>query len=85
LPLATAEQLQDELDKCDLDHWVSKTQALPSRFDAARHAAVELLKPNVVRVAIPRRTLNDQAELKAWLSEVEQLLSEKLTQGPVAL
>jgi hypothetical protein len=44
-----------------------------------------LLKPNVVHVAIPKRTLNNEAELKAWLSEVELLLTEKLQSGPVAL
>lgn len=83
--LGTAEALQDALEHCELEHWVSRTQALPSRFDAARHAAVQLLKPNVVHVSLPRRTLNDQAELKAWLAEVEALLDEKLQQGPVAL
>ena len=83
--LGTPEQLQDALDDCDLDHWISKTQALPSRFEAARHAAVQLLKPNVTYVAIPKRTLNNEAELKDWLAEVEQLLGEKLKSGPVAL
>lgn len=83
--IGTPEQLQDALDDCDLDHWVSKTQALPSRFEAARHAAVQLLKPNVVHVSLPKRTLNDEAELKAWLTEVEALLSAKLQKGPVAL
>ena len=85
LPLGTPEQLQDALDECDLEHWVSRTQALPSRFEAARHAAVHLLKPNVVHVALPKRTLNDAAELQAWLAEVEALLHSKLQQGPVAL
>jgi len=83
--LATPEELQDALDECDLDHWVAKTQALSNRFEAARHAAVQLLKPNVVHVSIPRRTLNDAAELKAWLVQVEALLTEKIKQGPVAL
>jgi hypothetical protein len=85
LKLGTHEQLQNALDDCDLDHWVSRTQALPSRFEAARHAAVLLLKPNVVHVALPKRTLNDEAELKTWLSEVEMLLNAQLKQGPVAL
>ena len=85
VPLGTPDQLQDALDDCDLDHWVSRAQALPSRFEAARHAAVQLLKPNVVHVSIPRRTINDAAELKAWISEVEQLVAEKLKLGPVAL
>jgi hypothetical protein len=83
--LGTPELLQDALDDCDLEHWVSRTQALPSRFEAARHAAVQLLKPNVVHVTLPKRTLNDQAELKTWLAEVEALLDAKLKQGPVAL
>ena len=85
IALGTPEQLQDALDDCDLEHWVSKTQALPSRFEAARHAAVQLLKPNVVHVALPKRTLNDEAELQAWLAEVQTLLQAKLKQGPVAL
>ena len=83
--LATSEQLQDSLNDCTLDHWISKTQALGSRFDAARHSAVQLLKPNVVHVVIPKRTLNNEAELKVWLAEVELLLAEKLKSGPVAL
>ncbi|WP_250514397.1 BREX system P-loop protein BrxC [Caballeronia sp. INDeC2] len=83
--LGTPEQLQDALDECDLGHWSAKTQALASRFESARHAAVQLLKPNVVHVTIPRRTLNDEAELQAWLVEVEDLLTEKLKHGPVAL
>ncbi|MGK8173699.1 BREX system P-loop protein BrxC [Aeromonas dhakensis] len=83
--IGTPEDLQDALDACDLDHWISKTQALSSRFEAARHAAVQLLKPNVVYVPLPKRTLNDDAELKAWLGEVEMLLVEKLKKGPVSL
>lgn len=83
--LGTAEQLQDALDDCDLEHWVSRAQALPSRYEAARHAAVQLLKPNVVHVTLPKRTLNDEAEVKAWLSEVEAVLLAKLKQGPLSL
>ena len=85
IQLSTPDQLQDALDNCDLDHWVSKAQALPSRFDTARHAAVQLLKPNVIQVSLPKRTLNDEAELKAWMTQVEALLSEKLKLGPVSL
>lgn len=54
LPLGTSDQLLDSLDDCSLEHWVSKIQALPSRFEAARHAAVQLLKPNVVYASLPQ-------------------------------
>lgn len=85
IDLASTDKLQDALDECTLQHWISKTQALATRFDAARHAAVQLLKPNVMHVAIPKRTLNDADELKVWLTEVEALLIDKLKTGPVAL
>ena len=84
IELATPDQLQDALDDCTLDHWSSKTQALSSRFDAARHAALLLLKLNVMLVSITKRTLNNEAELKAWLAEDEQLLADKLKIGAVA-
>lgn len=83
--VGTPELLQDALDDCDLDHWVSKTQALSSRFEAARRAAAQMLKPNAEYVPLPKRTLNDEAELKAWLAEVEALLTAKLANGPVTL
>lgn len=43
------------------------------------------MRPLRVYVALPRRTLNDEAELRDWLDEVEALLIEKLKSGPVAL
>ena len=85
VPLGSPDQLQDALDDCDLDHWASRLQALPSRFEAARHAAVQLLKPNVVHVALPKRTLNDEVELRTWLAEVETLIARNLKKGPVSL
>lgn len=83
--LSSTERLQDALDTCGLEHWASRTQALPNRFEAARMAAVQLLKPNVVSVTLPRRTLNDAAEIQAWLDEVSALLHAKIQEGPVAL
>jgi hypothetical protein len=85
IDLGTPEQLQNALAACDLGHWTAKTQALPNRFEQARQAAVELLKPNVVHVQLPRRTLTSAAELDVWMKEVQTLLAEKLKQGPVAL
>ncbi len=85
IELATPAQLQDALDDCSLEHWVARIEALPSRFEAARLAAVQLLKPNVVHLSLPRRTLNNAEELKTWLVDVERLVSEKLLQGPVVL
>lgn len=61
--LGTTELLQDARDDCDLERWTYKIQALPSRFEAVRHTAVQRLKPNVVHVPLPKRTLNNEAAL----------------------
>jgi hypothetical protein len=81
--LSTAEKLSDALDECDLQRWIERTQALTTRFAAVRMNAAKLLKPNVVQVKLPQRTLNDADEVKAWLTEVEQLLLTQVEKGPL--
>jgi hypothetical protein len=83
--LSTPEQVQDSLDAVDLAHWLERIAAVPARFDAARHAAIQLLKPNTIRVQLPRRTLQDAADVRAWLLEAESMLMDKIQKGPVAL
>ena len=83
LDLSTAEKLSDELDECDLQRWIERTQALTTRFAAVRMDAAKLLKPNVVQVKLPQRTLNDADEVKSWLAEVEQLLLTQVAKGPL--
>ncbi|WP_407278229.1 BREX system P-loop protein BrxC [Aromatoleum evansii] len=85
IDLTTAEKLSDALDACDLQRWIERTQALATRFSAVRMNAAKLLKPNVIQVKLPQRTLNDADEVKAWLVEVEGLLLGKIQQGPIAL
>jgi hypothetical protein len=84
-PLSTPEQLKETLSECDLEHWEDKILALPSQFQAARYAAVQLLKPSAIHVVLPKRTLNNQTELSIWLTEVETLINDKLKKGPVTL
>jgi len=79
----TPEQLHKALAQCNLEHWRARAQALPQRFEAARMQAVKRHQPTVQRVTLPHRTLNDRAELKAWLAEVEALLAGRLDDGPV--
>lgn len=83
LDLSTAEKLADALDDCDLQRWIERTQALTTRFAAVRMDAAKLLKPNVVQVKLPQRTLNDADEVRAWLAEVEQLLLAQVAKGPL--
>ena len=83
LDLTSAEKLSDALDDCDLQRWIERTQALVTRFSAVRMDAARLLKPNVIQVKLPQRTLNDAEEVKAWLAEVEQLMLTQVEKGPL--
>ncbi len=83
--LASAHDLLDALDDCNLQRWIERTQALSTRYAAVQLDAAKLLKPNVVQVKLPKRTLNDTSEVKAWLAEVEATLLEQINKGPIAL
>lgn len=83
--ISTGEMLSDALDECGLNRWIERTQALSTRFAAVRMDAARLLKPNVVQVRLPQRTLNDHGEVRAWLDEVEALLLASIEKGPIAL
>ena len=85
IDLSTPDALSDALDDCNLQRWIERTQALHTRFDAVRFEAAKLLKPNVVQVSLPKRTLNSPEEVKEWLGEVEKLLMDKVSKGPVSL
>jgi len=82
---ASADDLLEALDETTLSAWEDRRKALAPRFDEARMEAARLLEPKVVHVQIPHRTLHDEAELKAWLGDVEALLRDKLKDGPVML
>lgn len=73
------------MDDCDLRRWSERTHALRNRFDAVRLEAARLLRPDVVRVHLPKRTLNTTEEVKIWLAEVEALLLDRVQKGPIAL
>lgn len=66
-----------------MQRWIERTQALTTRFAAVRMDAAKLLKPNVVQVKLPQRTLNDADEVRVWLTEVEQLLLTQVAKGPL--
>ena len=85
ISLATADTLADALDECNLNRWIERTQALSTRFGAVRLDAAKLLKPNVVQVHLPKRTLNNEEEVRVWLEEVQAMLLEKVQKGPLSL
>lgn len=80
-----SEKILDELERCSLSQWGDRTQALKGRFEHARMEAAKLLQPEVTWVDLPKRMLNDEADLADWLEEAEQRIRDKLQEGPVMI
>lgn len=81
--LASREDVIDSLETCSLEQWSDRTASLAARFESARQEAVKLLQPQVQHVALPKRTFENEAQLRQWLAEVEASLLAKLAEGPV--
>lgn len=83
--IGSDEELLRELTSTSLSSWRDKTDALPSRFDAALAAAAKLLEPKLQRVHLSSDTLKTPEDVKAWLLKQEQVLTDKLKNGPVII
>lgn len=73
------------LDSNPLPSWADRIGALQGRFERVREQAARILQPQAQALTLPRRTLQSQADLQAWLQEIEALVSEALANGAVIL
>lgn len=81
--VGTEDDLLSSLAEIPLESWATLRDALPQRFAKALEEAARLLEPKAVRVALPSATIRTETELVAWLEEVEAMLREQLSKGPV--
>ncbi len=81
----TVEELVDSLEFCSIKHWNDRIQAQNNKFNSATLDAAKLLEPKVQQVKLPHRTLKTEADIKAWLAEVEQLMLKDLQNGPLVV
>jgi len=86
LKLSGITEVVSALNGTSLSEWESRTVALKPRFEKMRDEVFRLVQPKAVRFNLPRRTLNDQAELDAYLNELRAKLLKSLDEGnPVTL
>jgi hypothetical protein len=79
----TDEDVLGELDRSSLDARVSAVAAVSERVARALEEAARRLKPEARRVGLRAATLEDEAAVKAWLSEHKTKLLEAVAKGPV--
>ena len=58
---------------------------MPSRFANVATAAAELCEPEAQFITVPRRTLKTEAEIEAWLAELEEELKQAIFRGPIVI
>jgi hypothetical protein len=85
LDLANNEAVLTSLEACSLNQWNDKRASLMSKFEAARNAAIEKLKPKVQRVHAPRLLIESEADLENWLAQSADDIRNKLVNGPVSV
>lgn len=59
--------------------------AIPSRFNQVIFQAAKLCVPDPQVIHVPSRTLQTEADIQAWISEVELRLKSALSKGPIVI
>jgi hypothetical protein len=83
--VGTGARLLAALGSDPLSVWDDRIKALPSRFVQAREMAAKDVLPKAQMVDIPRGTLRTEADVAAWIAEIERLLKTAIGKGPIVL
>jgi hypothetical protein len=81
LNVKTEAALVDTLNATPLPAWKDKTAALSERVNQARIEALQRLKPTAVRVKLPNASLETEADVDQYLSEVRTLILSEIKAG----
>lgn len=71
-----AQSLANHLRKISLDDWKTKISALDSQFQQAKEEAVNLSSPKSEFYTLPKRTLDSEEEISAYVEEIKKDLTE---------
>lgn len=81
LPVGTDADLLRALEAGSLTDWDNRIAALPGRAQKAREAAIQLSTPKAIRVTPPHTTLNNPAEVDAYLTELRKEILSHINDG----
>ena len=84
--VSTDKALLDALMARPLSVWDSEAAAMPTRLQKAREEAAQRLNPKAIRVPVPSATLQNEAEVDAYLHKLRGELMKYIDRGkPVIL
>jgi hypothetical protein len=77
--------LASALRKCDLGAWRTHADAIATRCQNALEMAIRTAQPKARKVDLPKATINNEADLDAWLSAARTTLAKALEDGPAII
>ena len=80
-----AQAILQTLDKVNISSLRDRITALPARFANVRQEAARQCEPKAQFIHVPGRTLKTEADIQAWLEEVQKVLREAIAKGPVVV
>lgn len=83
--LGSTDEVLQTLSQINLSMFADRVAAMPGRFDKVALAAAELCVPEAQLITVPRRTIQTEADIDAWIKEVKQKLTTALQNGPIIL
>lgn len=83
IEVQTTPQVLATLRSLPISQFADQIAALPGRFNRVLEQAAELCEPELTFVDLPKRSLNSEDELKAYLAELESTIKSALKNGPV--
>jgi hypothetical protein len=85
LKIGSSDELLSSLRESPIANRRNLVYALPGRFSHTLEEAIQSLKPEAVRVALPSAVVHSEKELDLWLGEVRTRAMEQLKKGPAIL
>ena len=85
LSISSQDELLAALQSYPISSWDDRIDAVSSRFGKARELAVKKIEPEATTINLPRRTLRNSDDVKAWIEEVQSQLSAAVAKGPVII
>lgn len=73
------------LDQYSIAILVDRLAAIPGRLNSVLFNAAKLCAPDIQVVKVPSRTIQTEADIRAWISEVEKDLTAALLKGPIVI
>ena len=70
--------LLNQLQKASLYSWDTKIAALPGQFQSAVDEAIVITAPKATTFSLPRTTINNQADIDAYIAELKTELENLL-------